>query len=144
MKTSTKITVRYNETDQMGVVHHSVYPIWFEAARVDFIKNSGVPFSQIEKDGLFFPVIEIGCSYYISAKFEDELIIEAEIVKLSFAKAKFIYKVYNTSSNILLAEGFSVHGFISKTDYKPVNVKKYFPLVYQKLSQSLEPVLLKN
>ena len=55
MISQSKIVVRYQETDQMGIAHHSVYPVWFEVARTDFIKKLGVSYSEIEKMGLCFP-----------------------------------------------------------------------------------------
>ena len=48
MISQSKITVRYAETDKMGIVHHSNYPVWFEIARTDFIKALGVPYSVLE------------------------------------------------------------------------------------------------
>jgi len=53
----TEIIVRYAETDRMGIVHHSNYPIWFEAARTDFIKNLGMSYSKIEERGFMLPLI---------------------------------------------------------------------------------------
>ncbi len=55
------ITVRYAETDQMGVVHHAVYPVWFELARTDFMKQIGVSYAQIESLGVMLPVTDISC-----------------------------------------------------------------------------------
>ena len=49
MISETKITVRYAETDQMGIVHHSVYPIWYEAARTEAVKKIGMTYSSLEK-----------------------------------------------------------------------------------------------
>ena len=52
MLSETEIVVRYQETDQMGVVHHSVYPIWFECGRTDLIQKAGITYGQLEKDGI--------------------------------------------------------------------------------------------
>lgn len=52
MVSKTKLIVRYQETDQMGIVHHSVYPVWFECGRTDFIKKAGITYSQMEKEGI--------------------------------------------------------------------------------------------
>lgn len=49
IKSETKLVVRYAETDQMGIVHHSNYPVWFEAGRTDFIRKMGLPYSKIEE-----------------------------------------------------------------------------------------------
>ena len=52
LTTESAVTVRYAETDQMGVAHHSVYPVWFEVARTDWIKALGTTYSQLEQQGL--------------------------------------------------------------------------------------------
>ena len=63
MISQSKITVRYAETDKMGIVHHSNYPVWFEIARTDFIKALGVPYSVLEEKGLMLPLIGLSCRY---------------------------------------------------------------------------------
>jgi len=72
----TEIIVRYAETDRMGIVHHSNYPIWFEAARTDFIKNLGMSYSKIEERGFMLPLIELTCRYKGAARYEDRLIVK--------------------------------------------------------------------
>lgn len=56
MTTETNLIVRYAETDQMGIAHHSVYPIWFEAARTDFLKQAGMSYQSMERSGLLMPL----------------------------------------------------------------------------------------
>ena len=73
--TKSHVCVRYAETDQMGVVHHAVYPIWFELARTDFIKVIGLTYSQMEQAGILLPVAELTARYRIPAKYEDELTV---------------------------------------------------------------------
>ena len=75
----TKITVRYAETDQMGVAHHSVYAVWYEVARTEFAKKYIIPYSEAEKMGIMMPVAELTSKYYKSAFYEDELTIKTEI-----------------------------------------------------------------
>ena len=64
MKCETKIVARYAETDQMGIIHHSVYPIWFEAARTEFIKLSGITYTQLEQQGVIYS--RRGAGWYVS------------------------------------------------------------------------------
>ena len=59
----TKFTVRYAEADQMGVVHHSNYPVWFEAEQDRFYKKNGLPYSAIEESGAMLPLLELKCTY---------------------------------------------------------------------------------
>lgn len=69
MKSRSRIIVRYAETDQMGVVHHAVYPVWYEVARTDFIKQVGMTYSQMEQMGIMLPLIELQCRYLLPAHY---------------------------------------------------------------------------
>ncbi|MDD6489840.1 MAG: thioesterase family protein [Clostridia bacterium] len=133
MKNETVITARYAETDQMGIIHHSVYPVWFEVGRTNFIKMLGVTYSQLEKDGVMLPLCELGCKYINPVHYEDEVIIETSVKKVSFAKIEFSYRVIMKDSGKLMAEGFTVHGFVNSETFRPVNIKKLNPEMYQKL-----------
>ena len=77
MKTRSKIRVRYAETDQMGVAHHSAYVPWLEVARVDWLKAVGLDYAEIERGGIFFPVTELRLRYKQPARFDEELVKKA-------------------------------------------------------------------
>ena len=126
---TTCLKVRYAETDQMGIVHHSNYPVWFEAARTEFIKESGISYSKVEKKGLLLPLIELNCKYKSAAKYEDEILIKTFLIKLSFSRVSFGYEVYNKESGVLIASGETVHAWTDKS-LKPSNIKKHFPDIY--------------
>ena len=133
----TKIVVRYAETDQMGVVHHSVYPIWYEVARTEFARKYIIPYSEAEKIGIMMPVAELTSKYYKSAYYEDELTIITEVEKITPVRIKFRYKVYN-QKNELLNIGTTMHAWTGK-DLKILNIKKEYPKIYQRL-ENLEIV----
>ena len=133
----TKIVVRYAETDQMGVAHHSVYPIWYEVARTEYAKEYIIPYSEAEKIGIMMPVSELTSKYYKSAFYEDELTIKTEIEKISPVRIKFRYKVYN-QHNELLNIGTTMHAW-TDTNLRILNIKKNFPEIYKKL-EALEVV----
>lgn len=137
MVTKTKLTVRYAETDQMAIVHHSNYPVWYEAGRTDFIKAMGMSYSQIEAEGILFPLLELHCKYIQAAKYEDVVTIETTLTKLSMVKAEFSYKVYRESDGVLLNTGSTIHGMVTK-ELRPVNMKKAKPEIYAMLEQALE------
>lgn len=69
---TSKIVVRYAETDQMGIAHHSNYPVWFEVARTDFIKASGISYSDVEKAGIITPLTGLTVRYKQAAFYEDD------------------------------------------------------------------------
>ena len=131
----TKITVRYAETDQMGIVHHSNYLIWFEAGRTDFIKGSKISYSEMEEEGILIPLAESNCKYIIGAKYEDELIIKTWVKELTPIKVEFNYSVIREKDQKEIAKGSTLHVFVSK-DFKIVNLKKSKISIFEKL-QSL-------
>lgn len=131
----TKIVVRYAETDQMGIVHHSNYLIWFEAGRTDFVKESKISYSEMEKEGILIPLAESNCKYIIGAKYEDELTIKTWIKELTPVKVEFNYSVIREKDKKEIAKGSTIHVFVNK-DFKIINLKKNHPLMFEKL-QSL-------
>lgn len=131
----TKITVRYAETDQMGIVHHSNYLIWFEAGRTDFIKGSQISYSDMEEEGVLIPLAESNCKYIIGAKYEDELIIKTWVKELTPVKVEFNYSVIREKDQKEIAKGSTLHVFVNK-DFKIINLKKSKISIFEKL-QSL-------
>ncbi len=126
-----KITARYAETDMMGIIHHSVYAVWFEAARTEFIKAVGVTYTQIEKSGIMLPLSQLNCKYHSPVRYEDEVTIETRLVHVSFAKIEFAYRVMLDGET--KAEGSTVHGFVDSKTFRPVSLKKADPMLYEKL-----------
>ena len=135
MKCETHIVARYAETDQMGIIHHSVYPIWFEAARTEYIKYAGITYTQLEQSGVMMPLSELTCRYLRPVHYEDEVIIVTQTQKLSYAKMTFGYQVFLNGD--LMAEGTTTHGFVSTETFRPVNLKKVMPDFYAKLQESV-------
>jgi acyl-CoA thioester hydrolase len=128
----TKIVVRYAETDQMGIVHHSNYLIWFEAGRTDFIKGSKMSYSEMEEEGILIPLAESSCKYIIGAKYEDELIIKTWVKELTPIKVEFNYSVIREKDQKEIAKGSTLHVFVSK-NFKIINIKKNHPKIFEKL-----------
>lgn len=134
MISETQITVRYAETDQMGIVHHSVYPIWYELARTEAIKKIGITYSSLEKNGIMTPLVELNCKYIFPAKYEDILTIKVEISKLTPARIVFYYQVFKKGEENPINTGNTVHAWVGK-NLKPINLKKQFPEIFEKISQ---------
>ncbi len=132
----TVIKARYAETDQMGVIHHSVYPIWFEEARTQFIKESGITYGQFERDGVMMPVTDLTVKYIQPAHFEDEVTVETRITRVSYSRIFFSYRVM--LGDKVLTIGTTSHGFVSSDTFKPVNIKKTFPQFFEQVSSFVE------
>lgn len=135
METISKIVVRYQETDQMQIAHHSCYPIWFEVARTDFIKACGMSYSDVEAQGIIIPLTGLECQYKIAALYEDQLEVHTKLTKMSPVRLEFSYRV--TRGDDLIATGKTFHGMVSKS-LVPLNVKKEHPDIYRMLEDHLE------
>ncbi len=131
MSSITEITVRYAETDAMGVVHHATYPIWFEIARTDYIKKMGLSYAEMERGGVMLPVTAISVRYHIPARYDDSLLITSKITRLTPARVEFAYTL--TRGGELLTEGTSSHAFVSTETFKPLNFKTAMPELFKRL-----------
>jgi len=115
----TSFPVRYYETDQMGIVHHSNYIRYFECARDGMLVDWGYPIEDCEKDGIVIPIISVTCRYRHPAKMGDMLTVSAEIEKAPLAKLYVGQKVKNQKGEIC-AEGQVVLGFLDAQTRRPV------------------------
>tara|TARA_B100001093_G_scaffold488682_1_gene526109 strand:- start:95 stop:496 length:402 start_codon:yes stop_codon:yes gene_type:complete len=112
LSSSTKIRVRYEETDQMGVVYHAKYFNWFEVARIQLLDEIGIPYKELEKEGFFLPVLSCSAIFKHPAHFDDRLIIKLEISLASLLRLKVAYEVWR--KDLMIATGTTEHAFISK------------------------------
>lgn len=124
MEHTSRIQVRYAETDQMKFAHHSSYIVWFEAARIDFMHSIGIDYACMEKDGYLLPVLEVKAAYKKAARFDEQLDIKTFINELPRAKLRFEYKIFNQQQQ-LICEGYSVHAFMNKAN-RAVKPPKFF------------------
>ena len=133
----TKFIVRYAETDQMGIVHHSNYAVWFEAGRTDFLKKAGISNSSIEARGVLLPLYEMNCQFKSPAKYEDKILVVTKLSSLSRVRLQFSYEVVNADNSKLLATGETMHAWTTR-ELKPVNAEKIIPDIYSNLSGILK------
>ena len=106
----TEIRVRYAETDQMGIVHHSNYLIWFELGRSEFCRARGFSYKEMEeKENALLVVAEVYCRYKSSAFYEDLLTVRTKISEVRSRSMRFVYEVYRASDEVLIAEGETLH-----------------------------------
>jgi acyl-CoA thioester hydrolase len=129
MISETKLTVRYQETDQMGIVHHSVYPIWFECGRTDYIRNAGMTYGQMEKDGIRLPLLSMKCRYLYPSYYEDEITVKTGIKALTPTRMTFRYDILRKGIHKPIVQGETEHVWANGS-LKPVNLKKYKPDLY--------------
>lgn len=132
----SEIRVRYSETDQMGIVYHANYIIWFEVGRTDWFRLLHNNYRAMEEQGIILPVIEVQCQYKKSALYDDEIIIRTYLKELKGVRLTFHYEVIRKKDKELLAEGETVHAFVDR-DKKPIRLKKEFPSLWEELKHSV-------
>ena len=122
----TNIRVRYAETDQMGVVYHSNYSLYFESARAESIRHMGFTYADMEKMGIIMPVVDVHCRYLRPAKYDDLLTIKTILKELPLHhKIEFFQEVYN-EANVLLASAKITLYFMEAKDMKRTNIPEMF------------------
>jgi acyl-CoA thioester hydrolase len=137
MQSETQFTARYAETDQMGIVHHSNYPVWFEAGRTDFLKKAGMANSEIEALGILLPLSHMDCSFKNPARYEDEIVVKTKIRKMTCARIEFEYEIVKREGGTVVAFGSTSHAWTDKA-LKPLNIEKKLPELCSKLNQAFE------
>jgi len=118
---SHTITVvpRYAETDKGGVIHHSVYPVWFEAARTALSRAVGLPYSEWERQGILLMVSELTCRYRRPARYDNEVTVWVRVVDVASRRVVFAYRVESADGD-LLAEGESRHLAVERATGRPM------------------------
>jgi acyl-CoA thioester hydrolase len=106
----SRVRVRYAETDQMGVVYHSNYFIWFEVGRVDLLRELGFTYREMEReDGCFIAVVDARCRYKAPARYDDEILIRTHLKNVRESVVHFGYEAIRVGDETLLAEGETTH-----------------------------------
>ena len=130
---STSFPVRYYETDQMGIVHHSNYIRFFENARSQMMVDLGCPIEEFEKQfGVLIPIVSVECRYRHPARMGDVLTATASVVKSPMAKMEVAQTVVNQRGEVC-AEGLVVLGFIDSKTFRPVRCPEVIVQMFEKL-----------
>lgn len=103
-----QIVPRYVETDQAGVVHHTVYPVWFEMGRTELLRANGLAYSDLEKAGVFFVVAELTAKYRRPALYDETLDLTTVCTRVTTARVEHTYTLKRPSSGLILCEGTSI------------------------------------
>ena len=133
---SYKHKVHYYETDQMGMVHHSNYIRWFEEARVDYLDAIGLPYKQMEEEGIGSPVLEMHCQYKSRVTFGETVTIRVKTKSYTGLRYAVAYEVIGEDDK-LRCTGESGHCFMT-TAGRPVSVKKAKPEWHELLLQHVD------
>ena len=125
----TTISVRYGETDKMGVAHHSSYLLWFELGRTGLLRDVGFTYRDLESDGYILPVMEYNCRFFRGAEYDDSVVVETTVAELKSRLVTFRYRVRRGEET--LVEGWTRHLCVT-----PANKPRRIP---SSVIQALEP-----
>ncbi|WKB81442.1 thioesterase family protein [Cellulophaga lytica] len=123
-KNKISFTVRYGETDQMGVVYHGNYAQYLELGRLSWLKDLDVSYKKMEETGVILPVISLQINFKKSALYDDTLTVVTKLKKKPSVKIEFDYEIYNENDELLVTAN-TVLAFLNKETKKPIKCPEY-------------------
>ena len=124
--------VRYAETDQMGVVYHGNYAVYFEMGRVEWLRNLGVSYKKMEETGIMLPVVSLTMNYKKPARYDELLTVITKFKSQTSVKIEFDYEIHNEKGE-LLTTGYSLLVFVDMKTGKPTLPPDYITEKLQNL-----------
>jgi acyl-CoA thioester hydrolase len=110
---SSRIRVRYAETDQMGVAYHGGYFAWFEVGRTDLLRERGVTYRELEQRDVRLPVIETGARFLRPVLYDDLIEVRTRVAAVSGARLSFEYEIHRDGTDGPLATAFTAHAAVN-------------------------------
>ncbi len=121
--TTQEIKVRYFETDQMGIVHHSNYLKYFEFARIEWLEKLNLPYQEIEKNKIILPVVKCELKFLKPLVFGDSFKVEVHCSKKPTSSIEFSYEIFNSRGE-KTTEGRTLLAFLNSDTMKPLRCPK--------------------
>ena len=134
LESKVDVRVRYSETDQMGVVYHGNYVPYFEIGRVEWLRNKGISYKELEESGIALPIVSMHLNYKKPARYDDLLTVKTILKSQTSVKIEFDYEIYN-EANELLTMGYSMLVFVDMKTGRPMTPPNY---VSEKINSFLE------
>ena len=136
ISSTISVRVRYGETDQMGIVYHGNYSLYFEQGRIELFREIGLPYKEMEERGIMLPVNELNVRYLKPAYYDDLLKVETIINAIPLgARFRFDYKIWNQKEE-LLTIGFAVLAFVDMKTKRPIRCPEYISEHLQKFQKT--------
>ncbi len=123
IQSRTAITVRYAETDMMGVVYHGNYLPWFEIGRTTLLREQGLPYRELEAAGFLLPVLEVSVRYLRPARYDDTITVVTTLREKPVLRIHLEYELFK--DDVLLVTGKTTHAFIDR-EGRPVRPPAHF------------------
>ncbi|MGY0691663.1 acyl-CoA thioesterase [Virgibacillus sp. FSP13] len=125
-KVRTPIEVRYQETDQMGVVYHANYLVWFEIGRTKYIESLGLNYAVMEKNNVVSPVTDAQISFKKPVRYGEDAIIETWLEKYDGLRTVYAYQIVDGQGNVAVS-GTTEHVIVKKDSFRPLSLRRAFP-----------------
>lgn len=143
MITYTPVAIRYGETDMMGIVYHANYFLYFEDARTHFLREAGMPYSEIEAAGYMCPVYRAEIDYAMPLRYGQRAIVETRVVKNAPTKTVYEQRVFLEDDDPQTAKphvkAFITACTVDRETFKPVSIKRELPYLYEGYNKLVEP-----
>lgn len=139
MRTKTPIKVRYSETDQMGVVYHANYLIWFEIGRTAFVEALGFQYHEMEEEGVVSPVIHADVHFKQPIRYGQQAYVETWIESYNGIRTTYGYQIVD-EDDIVAVTGTTEHVIVQKDRFRPLSLKKRFPNWHEAYLKAYEKV----
>jgi acyl-CoA thioester hydrolase len=120
--TEIVLRARYAETDAMGVVHHASYVVWLEQGRTELLRSVNLPYTLIEQAGLFVVLTDLQVRYHAPARYDDEVVVRAELDTLRSRQLGFAYRLHMLATGAPLITARSEHVVVSRASGRPTRL----------------------
>ena len=137
MQTKTDIQVRYPDCDRMGIVHHAIYPIWYEMARMDFFLEMGFSFAEMNSIGVNPAMVDLHLQFKASATYPQSLYILTRMGAYAPKKLELIYETYDLHGGAPINTARTFHIWTGP-DNKSYNMEENLPQIYEKIKNAAE------
>ena len=118
---STRVRVRFADTDAQGIAHNAAYPVWFEVARVEYLRAFAGGYQTLRDHGIEALVLESFCRYRVPAVFDDELDVHTRCLALRGARFRYEYAIVRTDGTVI-ADGWTAHACVDAKTMRPTRV----------------------
>jgi acyl-CoA thioester hydrolase len=139
MKSYTTIEPRFVETDQMGIIHHSVYPTWYEVGRVKFCEDIGMPFHDIVAHHVHMALTHVEVDYHKPARFGEILKVQTTLKSMTKVRMIFTYEITNEHGEIINT-GSTTLVWLDES-LRPINIYKVHPHMYDLFQKAVSSSL---
>jgi len=121
---ATRVRVRFADTDAQGIAHNAAYPVWFEVARVEYLREFAGGYQTLRDSGIEALVLESFCRYRVPARFDDELDVHARCVGLRGARFRYDYAIVR-ADGMPIADGWTAHACVDAKTFLPTRVPEW-------------------